>query len=46
MDPDHWLQLCLYVVFLLFSAFFSAAEGAYARANTIRLRSLSVFCFR
>ena len=41
MDPDHWLQLCLYVVFLLFSAFFSAAEGAYARANTIRLRSLS-----
>ena len=41
MDPDHWLQPCLYVVFLLFSAFFSAAEGAYARANTIRLRSLS-----
>ncbi len=40
MDPSQVAILLVYILMILFSAFFSAAEMAYSTANRVRLRTL------
>lgn len=41
MDPYSWLLLLSCIVLLLFSAYFSATESAFAGVNRVRVKSLA-----
>ena len=40
MEPSHIVMLCILLILLLFSAFFSSAETALTTINKVRLRML------
>ncbi len=40
MGTDGWLLTIIYVICVIFSAYFSASESAYAGLNKIRMRNL------